>query len=73
MADVLYALGKAASLEGDKVAGEKAWLAVIEIEKDGPLAAQAHFGLASIYRERGDYAKADAEMKEFQRLQKPGR
>jgi tetratricopeptide (TPR) repeat protein len=73
MADVLYALGKAASLDGDKAAAEKAWLAVLDIEKDGPLAGQAHFGLAGVYRERGDSAKADAEMKEFQRLQKAGR
>ena len=73
MADVLYALGKAASLDGDKAAAEKAWLAVLAIEKDGPLAVQAHFGLAGVYRERGDAAKADAEMKEFQRLQKAGR
>jgi tetratricopeptide (TPR) repeat protein len=73
MADVLYALGKAASLDGDKAAAEKAWLAVLAIEKDGPLAVQAHFGLAGVYRERGDAVKADAEMKEFQRLQKAGR
>jgi len=73
MADVLYALGKAASLDGDRAAAEKAWRAVLDIEKDGPLAGQAHFGLAGIYRARGDSAKADAEMKEFQRLQKAGR
>jgi tetratricopeptide (TPR) repeat protein len=73
MADVLYAIGKAASLDGDKAAAEKAWLAVLQIEKDGPVAGQAHFGLAGVYRERGDAAKADAEMKEFQRLQKAGR
>ena len=73
MADVLYAPGKAASLDGDKAAAEKAWLGVLQIEKDGPLAGQAHFGLAGVYRERGDAAKADAEMKEFQRLQKAGR
>ena len=69
-ADVLYALGKAASLDRDKAGAEKAWLAVIGIDKDGPLAGQAHFGLAGIYRERGDSAKSDAEMKEFQRLQR---
>jgi Flp pilus assembly protein TadD len=69
-ADVLYALGKASSLDRDKAAAEKAWLAVIAIDKDGPLAGQAHFGLAGIYRERGDSAKADVEMKEFQRLQR---
>lgn len=72
-ADVLYALGKAASLDGDKMAAEKAWLAVLDIQKDGALAAQAHFGLAGVYRERGDSAKADREMKEYQRLQKAGR
>jgi tetratricopeptide (TPR) repeat protein len=69
MADVLYALGKAASLDGDKTAAEKAWVAVLDIDRDGPLAGQAHFGLAGIFRERGEAAKADAEMKEFQRLQ----
>lgn len=68
-ADVLYALGKASSLDGDKASAEKAWLAVIAIDKDAPLAGQAHFGLAGIYRERGDSAKSDAEMNEFQRLQ----
>lgn len=70
MADVLYALGKAALLDGDTAAAEKAWLAVLETQKEGPLAGQAHFGLAGIYRGRGDSAKADAETKEFQRLQK---
>ncbi|HEY2013472.1 MAG TPA: tetratricopeptide repeat protein [Bryobacteraceae bacterium] len=73
MADVLYALGKAASLDGDKAAAEKSWLAVLDIDKNGPLAGQAHFGLAGIYRASGDSAKADAEMKEYQRLQKAGR
>jgi tetratricopeptide (TPR) repeat protein len=73
MADVLYALGKAASLDGDPAAAEKTWRAMLAIHQDGPLAAQAHFGLAGIYRARGDSAKADAEMKEFQRLQKAGR
>jgi tetratricopeptide (TPR) repeat protein len=70
MADVLYALGKAASLDGDQAAAEKSWLGVLAVQTDGPLAGQAHFGLAGIYRARGNSAKADAEMKEFQRLQK---
>jgi Flp pilus assembly protein TadD len=67
-ADTLYALGKAASLSGDKAAAEKAWLDVIGVDNNSALASQAHFGLASLYRERGDTAKADAEMREFQRL-----
>jgi tetratricopeptide (TPR) repeat protein len=66
--DTLYALGKAASLSGDKAAAEKAWLEVIGVDNNGALAQQAHFGLAALYRERGDAAKADAEMREFQRL-----
>jgi tetratricopeptide (TPR) repeat protein len=73
MADVLYEVGKAAALDGDQAAAEKAWLAVLKVQKDGTLAAQAHFGLAGIYRARGNASKADAEMKEFQRLQKGGR
>ena len=73
MADVLYALGKAASLDGDTIAAEKAWLAVLDTQKNGALAAQAHFGLAGIYRQQGDSAKAEAEMKEFQRLQNASR
>jgi tetratricopeptide (TPR) repeat protein len=73
MADVLYALGKAASLDGDHTAAEKAWLAVLNIDKDSPLAGQAHFGLAGIFRARGDSVRADSEMKEFRRLQKAGR
>ena len=69
MVETLYALGKAASLEGDKAAAERAWLGVIDVEKESKYAAQAHFGLATLYRQGGNAAKADAEMKEFRRLQ----
>ena len=34
-----------------------------------PLAAQAHFGLAGIYRKQGKAAEADREMEEFRKLQ----
>ena len=50
MPETLYSLGKAASLDGDKAAAEKAWLGVVALEKQGPIAAQAHFGLANLYR-----------------------
>src|SRR5579864_7110982 len=46
MPETLYSLGKAASLEGDSASAEKAWKKVVELEKEGNLAAQAHFGLA---------------------------
>ncbi|MBV8812754.1 MAG: tetratricopeptide repeat protein, partial [Acidobacteriaceae bacterium] len=69
MPETLYALGKAASLEGAFDPAEKAWTRLLEVEKEGSLAAQAHFGLAGIYRKQGKPEKAAAEMQEFQRLQ----
>jgi tetratricopeptide (TPR) repeat protein len=69
MPETLYSLGKAASLNGDPAAAEKAWLKVIKLEKETSLAAQAHFGLAGIYRKQGKTAQAQHEMQEFQRLQ----
>jgi outer membrane protein assembly factor BamD (BamD/ComL family) len=71
MPETLYSLGKAASLDGDNAAAEKAWLRLLQIEKQSSLAAQAHFGLAAIYRKKGEARKAQIEMEEFQKLQKP--
>ena len=70
MPETLYSLGKAASLDGDTADAEKAWLQLINIEKESSLAAQAHFGLATLYRKQGNTAKAESEMQEFKRLQK---
>ncbi len=70
MPETLYSLGKAASLEGNPALAEKAWLRVIEIEKQSSLAAQAHFGLATLYRKQGNTAKAQSEMEDFRKLQK---
>jgi tetratricopeptide (TPR) repeat protein len=70
MPEILYSLGKAASLEGDGAAAEKAWLQLLKIEKNTLLAAQAHFGLAGVYRKQGRADKARSELEEFQKLQK---
>ncbi|MBV9762126.1 MAG: tetratricopeptide repeat protein [Acidobacteriaceae bacterium] len=70
MPEILYSLGKAASLEGDAATAEKTWLHLLQIEKGTSLAAQAHFGLAAIYRKQGRADQAKSEMEEFQRLQK---
>ena len=70
MPETLYSLGKAASLDGDSATAEKAWLHLLSIERETSLAAQAHFGLAAIYRKQGNAAKARSEMQEFQKLQK---
>ena len=69
MPETLYSLGKAASLDGDPDSAQKAWSELLTMEKDGPLAAQAHFGLAAIYRKQGNTERAEKEMQEFQRLQ----
>ena len=39
---------------------------MIEMEKTGPLASQAHFGLATIYRKQGKTEDAAREMKLFE-------
>jgi Flp pilus assembly protein TadD len=69
MPETLYSLGKSSSLEGDSAAAEKAWTKLLSVEKDTPLAAQAHFALAGLYRKQGKTAEAQREMQEFQKLQ----
>jgi len=69
MPETLYSLGKAASLEGDAAAAEREWTKLLSLEKESSLAAQAHFGLAGLYRKQGKTAAAQHEMQEFQRLQ----
>lgn len=66
MPETLYALGKANSMESNYAAAQKAWNRVIEMEKQGELASQAHFGLAAIYRKQGKSEDAAREMKAFQ-------
>lgn len=68
MPETLYSLGKAASLDGDVLLAEKSWARLLAIEQDTSLAAQAHFGLANLYRKQGNAAKAQHEMQEYQRL-----
>lgn len=71
MPETLYSLGKAASLDGDAAAAETAWREVIGSEGESELAAQAHFGLAGLYRKQGKSEESAREMQEYRRLQKP--
>ena len=71
MPETLYALGKTDSLLGDAAGAEKAWQSLLSIEKASSLAAEAHFGLASLYRKQGRTADAAREQQEYKRLQ-PG-
>lgn len=72
MPETLYSLGKAASLDGDAATAEKAWTSLLGVEKESSLAAQAHFGLATLYRKQGKSAEAAEQMRAFQRLQRSG-
>jgi tetratricopeptide (TPR) repeat protein len=69
MSDTLYSLGKAAVLAGDTATGERALLRVIALEKESPLAAQAHYALAGLYRKQGEGQEAARELEQFHRLQ----
>jgi tetratricopeptide (TPR) repeat protein len=70
MPETLYALGKAQSLSGDVTGAEKSWQQVLAIEKNGPIAAQTHFGLAGLYRKQGKTDAAEREMQAYRQLQK---
>ena len=59
----------AAFITSDAASAEKDWTKLLSIEKESPLAAQAHFALANLYRKQGKTAAAQHEMQEFQRLQ----
>ena len=69
MPETLYQLGKAAAMDGDDTMAQKSWQHLLSLEKDTPLAAQAHFGLSGIYRKQGKPADAEREMEEFRKLQ----
>lgn len=68
MPETLYALGHAEALDGNFAAAEKYWKRQLDLEKDSDLAAEAHFGLAGIYRKQHKPAEAAREMEAFQRL-----
>jgi hypothetical protein len=56
-------------MDGDDGLAQQSWVHLLREEKDTDLAAQAHFGLAGIYRKQGKMADADREMGEFRKLQ----
>jgi tetratricopeptide (TPR) repeat protein len=73
MPETLYQLGKAAAMDGDDATAQKCWRHLLTLESNTPLAAQAHFGLAGIYRKQGRPVDATREMEEFRKLQtQPG-
>ncbi len=65
---ILFALGKAALATGDLTRAETAWTKVVDIDKQGDFAAQAHMELAIMYRKAGKTIEADREMKDYEKL-----
>ena len=70
MPETLYDLGKASELDGDAAAAEHAWLAAIQADGAGSLAAQAHFQLAALYRKQGKTREAGEHLAAFRSLQR---
>jgi hypothetical protein len=70
MSETLYALGKAASQSGDDATAERALTRVVELEKETPLAGQAHFNLAAVYRKLHKPQQAEKEMQAFRKSRK---
>lgn len=72
MPETLYALAKSQSLSGDIAAAEKNWKRVVELDQHSGLAAEAHFGLASLYRKQGKQTEAAREMSDYESLKHSG-
>ena len=72
MPETLYSLGKAKSLTEDTSGAEKTWRRVVELDQQSDLAAQAHFGLATLYRKQGKQAEAAREMRDYESLKQHG-
>lgn len=68
MPETLYLLGKVASQQGDAAVAEQSWKALLAQEGRSSLAAQAHFGLATLYRKQGRTGDAARETEEFRKL-----
>lgn len=68
MPATLLGVGKAAFQAGDTTRAEQSLTKLLDKQKDGDLAAQAHSELADIYRKTGRTADADRETAEYERL-----
>jgi protein O-GlcNAc transferase len=68
MPETLYSLGRATAVS-DPSAAERAFVRVIELEKETPLAGEAYLALAGIHRKQGRAEQAAREMREYRRIQ----
>jgi tetratricopeptide (TPR) repeat protein len=66
--EILLALGNAASANKDDASAQKYWLKLLTIDQTSTAAAQAHLGLANLYRSAGKKLDADNELAAYQKL-----
>jgi Tfp pilus assembly protein PilF len=67
--ETLLALGRAMFAADDAAGAEKSWMKLLEIDRSGEFAAQAHLGLATLYRRAGKSPEAEREMAAYQQLE----
>jgi Tfp pilus assembly protein PilF len=69
---ILLALGGAALDANDGARAEASWNRLLSVEKDGSLAAKAHFGLYTLYQRAGRSQDAARERAAYEELKKQG-
>ncbi len=69
---ILQELGRAAYAANDLARAEASWVKLLDIEKNGGLAAAAHLELATLYRRAGRPQQADRETAAYEQLKKQG-
>jgi len=69
---ILLALGRAAFAAQDAARAEASWTRLLGIENKSGLAAAAHLGLSTLYRQAGRALEANREMAAFEELKKQG-
>jgi Tfp pilus assembly protein PilF len=64
-------MGRAALAAKDAARAEQTWMKLLELDPRSDIAAQAHFGLAELYRDAGKSSEAEREMSAYRELKAP--
>lgn len=70
--EILLALGRAAFAAREAARAEASWTRLLGIDNKSGLAASAHLGLSTLYRQAGRSLEATREMAAFEELKKQG-
>ena len=69
---ILLVLGRAAFAAQDAARAEASWTKLLGIDKKSGLAASAHLGLSTLYRQAGRSLEANREMAAYEQLKNQG-